>query len=251
MVPNTSPFRDAEPTVPIRPHRRRHSHLFSQGLLATVIVWLASEARALTNPLPPPRMESIEVSIERTSEPEVLHARFDGEFTYWVAYSDFPTTMAFPVPPQTEILGVWQFEAPLTWFPIPDRYTTILPEMPTIPMIQWQVLPVTPGYDVTFRVAYEHDLIRRSDECVYYYALGSGRYQIDHPLYDELLSIFDIRIPVGFDVRHVRLDNDPIPFSFTPPNLWIYFFSSEPVTRDLIVILAPIQSDLANLWVIR
>ena len=66
-----------------------------------------------------------------------LRASFSGEFTFDYIPDDV-NSMLFPVPPDANNMGVYMNNIPLGWEWSSELYPTILPEIPNIPMIEWQ-----------------------------------------------------------------------------------------------------------------
>jgi len=166
---------------------------------------------------------------------EGLGAVFTGEFTFTYIPEDV-NSMLFPVPPDASNVRVWQDNAELAWGWSGEKYPTILPEMPEIPMIHWRGPFPTDG--AVFRVDYEHDLIERMTEFVFFYAVGTGKY---FPTYDKTTTAnFDILLPADFRVAGVWLDDAPHEYELIGSHLMVTVESQfGPITNDLIVSLAP------------
>jgi hypothetical protein len=152
--------------------------------------------------------------------------------------------MLFPVPPDANNICVWQDDIELPWTWSGQMYPTILPEISTIPMIEW--FGPFPSSAV-FRVDYEHDLIKRPEEFIFFYAAGTGKY---FPTYEKTTTAyFDILLPEGFTVSGVWLDKIPHEYKVIGSHLFItvqsYF---GPIENDLIVSLVPTsrKTDLAD-----
>jgi hypothetical protein len=164
-----------------------------------------------------------------------LRATFTGDFTFTYIPEDV-TSMLFPVPPDACNIGAWQDGMELSWSWSNEEYPTILPEIPTIPMIEWQgPFPVS---GAVFRVDYEHSLIERPEEFIFFYALGTGKY---FPTYDKTTTAyFDILLPAGFCVAGVWLDETPHEYEVVDCHLMITVQSHfGPIVKDLIVSLVP------------
>ncbi|MHC4622457.1 MAG: hypothetical protein ACYS4W_00975, partial [Planctomycetota bacterium] len=163
---------------------------------ALILAVLVIPCQANPIPVPPPAhmpLEDMHVEIRPGSEG--LRATFTGDFTFTYITEDV-TSMLFPVPPDACNIGAWQDGVELSWSWSAEEYPTILPEMPTIPMIEWQ--GPFPLSGAVFRVDYEHSLIERPEEFIFFYALGTGKY---FPTYDKTTTAhFDILLPAGFCV---------------------------------------------------
>jgi len=171
-----------------------------------------------------------------------LHAVFTGDFTFEYIPEDV-NSMLFPVPPDANNIRAWQDAIGLAWAWSGELYPTILPEMPNMPMIEWQG-PFPLGGAV-FTVDYEHDLIKRPTEFIFFYALGTGKY---FPSYDKTTTAyFDILLPKCFEVAGVWLDESPHEYEIVDGHLMVTVESwFGPITNDLIVSLLPITIDLNN-----
>jgi len=167
------------------------------GLMATV----------LANPIPwppPASMPLEDMKIQIQAMEGGLHAQFSGDFTFDYIPNEV-YLMLFPVPPDATNIQVYQDEVEISWTWSSEKYTTILPEIPTIPMIDWEGPFPTAG--CIFTVEYEHKLIERPEEFIFFYALGTGKY---FQTYDKsTTAYFDIKFPSTYKVGGVWLDNDP------------------------------------------
>jgi len=213
----------------------REMNKITLTIVAITLIWPVT---AVANPIPIPRPASMpleEMDIQIFPSGGTLHADFDGDFTFDYIPEDV-TSMLFPVPPDAAGIGVWQAGVELPWDWSDQLYPTILPEIPLIPMIEWQ--GPFPIEGTVFTVQYNHDLIERPDEYIYFYALGTGKY---FPTYDKTTTAnFDIILPGGFDVGGVWLDYDAHAYEVVGSHLLItvesYF---GPITKDLIVSIVP------------
>lgn len=88
--------------------------------------------------------------------------------------------MLFPVPPDAQNIHVYQDKVELAWTWSSEEYPAALPEMPAMPMIEW--LGPFPQDGAVFRADYEHSMIERPEECVFFYAVGTGKY---FPTYEK------------------------------------------------------------------
>ena len=185
-------------------------------------------------PIPPPAQMPLEdMYVEIQPDGNGLHALFTGDFTFTYIPEDV-LSMLFPVPPDANNIRVWQDDVELPWSWSSDTYPTILPELPTIPMIEW--LGPFPTTGAVFRVDYEHDLIKRPEEFIFFYALGTGKY---FETYEKTTTAyFDILLPTGYIVNNVWLDDMPHAYQVDGYHLTMTVQSGfGPIINDLIVSL--------------
>jgi len=202
-------------------------------ILAFTCLFLAVPSLANPIPIPPPAsmpLEDMHIVIQPCGD--ALHATFTGDYTFVHILIDV-FSMLFPLPPDANNIRVWQDDIELPWSWSGERYPTILPEMPTILMIEW--LGPFPEFAV-FRVDYEHDLIKRPEEFIFFYAVGTGKY---FPTYEKTTTAyFDILLPAGFAVAGVWLDDTAHEYNVVDGHLYVtvqsYF---GPIVNDLIVSL--------------
>lgn len=198
----------------------------------------ANMGQAAGNIIPypwPASMPFEEMAIQIEEIGDVFRARFTGDFTFEFIPEDV-ASMMFPVPPGATITGVWMDGEELPWRWNSEIYPTVLPEMPGIPMIEWDG-PFPVGGAV-FTVAYDHELIQRENEWIYFYAVGTGKY---FPTYDTTTTAnFELLLPRGMGVGGVWLDEEPHEYERIE---WIdrIIVQSEhgPIRNDLIVSLVP------------
>jgi len=196
------------------------------------------------NPIPWPwstevgmLFENIYVQIEPDSNG--LHAVFTGDFTFTHLPSDV-NSILFPLPSDATNISVWQDNNEIAWELTNEQYPTILPEMPKIPIIKWYGPFPTDG--PVFRVEYEHSLIKRPEEFIFFYATGTGKYL---PNYGDItiarIARFEIVLPEDYTVKGVWLDEKPQQYGVIDSNLIeIYVDSlSGPIMDDLIISLVP------------
>ncbi len=207
--------------------------------LAILHITLIAAIIAPANPIPPQiasmPLENMRIQIKPSAEG--LAAAFTGEFTFTYIPEDV-NSMLFPLPPDANNILVAADNVELPWTWSSQEYPTVLPETPTIPMIEWQ--GPFPAGGAVFSVDYEHSLIKRPEqkEFIFFYALGTGKY---FPTYEKTTTAdFDILLPPGFDVAGVWLDDMPHEYELIGSHLMItvqsYF---GPITNDLIVSLVP------------
>lgn len=205
-----------------------------KSIVAFTCLVLAIPCQANPIPWPPPAsMPLEEMYVEIRPDGNDLHADFTGDFTFTYISNDV-NSMLFPVPPNANNIHVWQDNNELPWTWSSEEYPTILPEMPNIPMIEWQ--GPFPEDGAVFTVDYEHDLIERPTEFIFFYASGTGKY---FDSYDKTTTAyFDILLPVGFTVAGVWLDDVPHAYQVEGYHLTLtvqsYF---GPIIHDLIVSL--------------
>ena len=210
--------------------------------IITFVALFGLTSTTLANPIPwppPASMPLEEMKIQIQTMENGLHAQFSGDFTF-DHIPDEVNSMLFPVPPDATNIQVYQNAIELSWTWSSENYATILPEIPTIPMIEWEGPFSIEG--CIFTVKYEHKLIERPDEFVFFYALGTGRYS---QTYDKITTAyFDITLPSAYKVNGVWLDDSPHDYSiftlFNVTRLMINVQSSfGPIEKDLIVSLVP------------
>ncbi len=200
---------------------------------------LATAASVLANPIPiplPANMPLEEMRVVISAAPTgTLEADFSGDFTFTYIPQDV-NSMLFPVPPDANNIRVWQDKVELPWTWSNGLYPTVLPEWPMIPMFGW--LGPFPVNGAVFRVEYKHNLIKRPDEFIFFYALGTGKY---FPTYEKITTAyFDILLPKGFEVAGVWLDNAQHTYQIIGSHLFVTVQSSfGPIKNDLIVSLTP------------
>jgi len=206
----------------------------------TLFILFGLTTTVLTNPIPwplPASMPLEDMKIQIQAMEGGLHAQFSGDFTFDYIPNEV-YLMLFPVPPDATNIQVYQDEVEISWTWSSEKYTTILPEIPTIPMIDWEGPFPTEG--CIFTVKYEHKLIERPDEFIFFYALGTGKY---FQTYDKTTTAyFTITLPSTYKVNGVWLNDNPHDYSvftlFNVTQLTIIVESSfGPITKDLIVSL--------------
>ena len=211
-----------------------------RAMIINFVALFCLSATALANPIPwpPPAsmpLEDMKINIQ-TIEGS-LCAQFSGDFTFNYI-PDEVFLMMFPVPPDVTDIQVYQDDVERSWSWSSENYSTILPEMPSIPMIEWE--GPFPTERCVFTVEYEHGLIERPEEYIFFYALGTGKY---FQTYDKTTTAyFNIRFPSTYKVESVQLDNDPHDYQVLPmgniSQLKIVVQSEfGPITKDLLVSL--------------
>ncbi len=209
-----------------------------RSLIAVLGVVMLSQA-TLANPIPwppPASMPLAEMWIDIERAEITLYASCGSDFTFNYIATDV-ASMLFPVPVGASNVHVRQDGTALSWtWSSEEHYPTILPEMPTIPMIEW--LGPFPESGAVFTVEYEHELIERPDEFIFFYALGTGKY---FPTYEKTTTAyFDILLPDHFDVAGVWLDETAHEYEVVAGHLMVTVESQfGPIVNDLIVSLVP------------
>ena len=215
-------------------------------VLTIAIVILCSIAQANPIPWPLPASMPLEDMYAFLDEIDTggLRETFYGDY-YFSYIPDDLYMMKYPVPPETDGIIVamgklpdgWQFDPaslpfihemsihkdPLHWYYIRELYPTVLPEWPGIPMIAWRGWcegDATPTEDLPcfpkqalFSVKYQHDLLQRGRDYIYFYALGTGKYYETYQ--KQAISFLDISMPVQYNMHRLFLDKTPHPFAVT------------------------------------
>ena len=173
------------------------------NILATLAAIFVFASSVLANPIPwppPAKMPLEEMNVQILTAENSLHARFSGDFTFEYI-PDKVNSMLFPVPPGSADIRVYQDSLELSWNWSSERYRTILAEMPSIPMIEWN--GPFPIEGCVFTVEYNHELIERPEEFIFFYAVGTGKY---FPSYDKTTTAyFDIQFPSAYMFLIVRI----------------------------------------------
>lgn len=210
-------------------------------VLFGVVGMLGVAQTLMANPIPwpPPAsmpLEEMWVDIQETGG--VPRASFVGDFTFDHIPSDVEC-MWFPVPVGAANVQVRQDGAPLGWTWSGEQYPTVLPEAPWLPMVEWS--GPFPEQGAVFRVEYEHDLIQRPGEDVFFYALGTGKF---FPTYEKVTTAkFEISLPPDVTPGGLWLDEiliDPSRYELVDSQLSMTLTSGfGPFTKDVIISLVP------------
>jgi hypothetical protein len=194
-------------------------------ILSTIV-----EANPIPIPIPASMpLEEMWINIEQTGVG--FHAAFTGNFTFDYIPATV-TNMWFPVPIGSSNIQVRQDGINLPWIWSTNHYPTLLPEEPSLPMIEWSGPFPTAG--AVFSVDYEHDLIERPTEFVFFYALGTGKY---FPTYDKVTTAnFHVSLSPGISPSSIWLDTtllDPSQYTVIDSNLELSLNSNfGPFTKD-------------------
>lgn len=144
------------------------------------------------------------------------------------------TSILFPVPAGSRNIAVFEItdtgDIPVEWQWNADpwnNYTTILPEEPNLPVIEW-FGPWTSYAPFGYRVTYEHDLIDRPDEKVFLYASGVSKLSGTTQFFNV---DFNVTLPVGYAVEP-RLDYDTIAHNI---NRYAMTFSINPAAQNFYI----------------
>ncbi|MGA1825970.1 MAG: hypothetical protein ACMUIP_15040 [bacterium] len=203
--------------------------------IVCVAIIIITAALVNANPIPYPLpanmpLEDMYSVIEETDRGG-LKETFFGD--YYFSY--IPTDvylMKYPVPPKSEDISVamgrlpedWWFSAdifpfihqirvhmdPMKWYDIRELYPTVLPEWPGIPMVAWNgPFP----QKALLSVKYQHDLLKRRNNFIYFYALGTGKYFQTYQ--KEALAFLDITMPPKYNMHRLFLDWTSLPFAET------------------------------------
>ncbi len=201
-------------------------------LLISVI---ALGARADANPIPWPRPASMPLEdmysyLDETDQGG-LRETFTGNYYFDYVPEDV-FMMKYPVPPESDSISVaegklpedWHFSPgifpllhemqipmnPVDWYYIRELYPTVLPEWPGIPMIAWNGPFPEKCF---FNVKYRHELLKRGNDYIYFYALGTGKYYETYT--KEAIAYLDISMPKHYTMHHLFLDHTPHAFAVT------------------------------------
>lgn len=187
------------------------------------------------NPIPLPVPASMPLEEMKITIGEDRQVKFTGDFTFDFIPTDV-TKMQFPLPPQNpDIVEVFQNSMPLPWELSSDTYPTVLPEYPFLSMFEWS--GPFPEDGAVFTVNYEHELFQRSQDWIFFYSLGTGKY---FPTYDKITTAqFEIYLPSNLILKKILLDDmpvDPNLYSLNGSILEMTLTSQfGPFTKDLII----------------
>ena len=246
---------------------------FTPFLIFILALGVLSAASA--NPIPPPSsanmpVEDMYAELVPAAAGTGMEETFYGYY-YFDKIAETVAMMEYPLPPDNRGFSIvmgklpadWQFSDSifpslhetlppmysLPWSVLRKLYPTVVPEWPWIPVNGWW----RPEYNsfppkALFAVKYQHDLLRRGRDFVYFYALGSGKDQDDvahgtvYPI--GLTSFLDIRMPANLNVVKMSLDYTMQPFAVTQEKgkTVVSFYGKSLVgsfKNDLIAIIRP------------
>lgn len=179
-------------------------------------------------------MPSVEINVEIKRGDKMPHAFYSGEFTFEHIPPSLKKMMVL-VQPDANNIGIWMNDSQLEWQLSDELFPTSLPEIPEMPLIEWYgPFPESGGI---VKVDYDHDLIERQGEFIYFYPfnLYSGTR-------DSIMNASaTIQLPTRFEVAGVWLDNVPYEYSVTNHKLQITTQAEygSNVTKELLVSLVP------------
>jgi len=187
------------------------------------------------NPIPYPVPASMPLEDMYSYLTETDEGGFEGRFSgnyYFTFIPDAVAQMKYPLPPASIEASVamgqlpesWIFSEaaipyihelsivsePLPWFYIDETYPTVLPLWPELPMIAWYG-PFPQRARLT--VEYSHSLPRRRNRYLFFYALGTGKYDLTYQ--KQAFAFLDISMPEHFRMERLYLDKTPYPFAVT------------------------------------
>ena len=208
--------------------------LWKRCIVCLAIVLISGVAAANPIPSPLPANMPLEDMYSTLDEIDVggLRETFRGDYYFSYIPDDPAMMMKYPVPPQTDAISVavgklpddWQFtpsifpyihemqlpKDPVPWNWIFETYPTVVPEWPGIPMIAWNgPFPNKALYSVK----YQHNLLQRGRDYIYFYALGTGKYYETYQ--KQAISFLDISMPVQYNMLRLFLDRTPHAFATT------------------------------------
>ena len=141
-------------------------------------------------------------------------------------------------------------------------YPTILPELPSIPIMAWKrPFPVFEYGGVfrwaNFRITFKHELIKRGDEFIFFYPLGVWKLLPTDPDESRVIQIY-IGIPANYEIRGTWLDDEVCSYQEYSERNTIRFrltteedrpdeFSLVSLRKDLIVSIRK-KSNAVSVW---
>jgi len=203
-----------------------------RNLIAALAIILAMNALAAAIPPPLVEMPFEQVDIKIQPYNGVLRATFSGDYTFTYIVS-FLEKIEFPVPPDANNISGWMNGTPLSHQWSSRTIPSILPEFPVIPVLGW--LGPFPHSGGILKVQYEHGLIKRLGEFIYFspFILDRGT---------ATTVTVKIQIPAGFAVAGVWLRNIPQEYSVNGRQLEMSFQThTAPIygPAELLVSLVP------------
>ena len=182
------------------------------------------------------------VSVTVTEDGNDLKADVSASFMFPGAIFIIPNNYTeFPVPPDACNIQV-EDANPVSWVWSTNTYQTLyLPEQPTWPMIKWD-LPYFPGpefpYTISYDIGYEHKLVKRTGEFVFFYANESFEWQ-NYGYIGGMFSdnSFSVALPLGYSVNGVWTRQIPLSYSVSPGN--VLTFSTSGLGNRIRVSIRP------------
>lgn len=174
-----------------------------KNLSGTLAIILAIASFALANPIPQPpdvNMPFEHISVDIQPDGEQLRAVFSGKFTFdWI--SESVEKMQFPVLPDTNNIGVWMNDTPVSWQWSDKLYEHGIWEIPEMPLFEWyEPFPESGG---TLRIEYDHALLEWPGEFVYFYPF---HFRSKSGIGGVITTVeVEIQLPSDFTLRHVGL----------------------------------------------
>ena len=230
--------------------------------LASILIVLHISTLVHGNPIPAPNaIEEIHADIYEVEGK--LYDHFSAEYFCSFSSPEEVNEILYPIIDGVTSLtlqgstgseyGVHNWED-VTWEWSESDYPTVLPEYPTIPIMRWPwPFPVIERnenwMETLFKVSFDHELIKRDDEFIFFYPMGVWKILENIPNeYREI--ILQIAIPDDYMVRNAWLDNDTCNYSmwgngcllvfYVPDNLNPYSsLSLENLNKDIIVSIGP------------
>jgi hypothetical protein len=190
--------------------------MVTRVLLAASVLGLMVSFYASANPIAMPNGSYIDEDLHIRILPDgnSLKATVTSEFTlYPQTYA--VATILFPVPRDTRNVSVFLVEGlvqtPLAWHWSTDpwNYTTIVPEEPNLPIIQWDGNWAV-NTTTHFKVTYQHDLIDRPDEKVFFYASGVSKLSGTTQFFNV---DFDVNLPPCYSVSSLSQNTTTWPYT--------------------------------------
>ena len=164
-----------------------------------------------------------------TENGQDLQADVSGSFMFPGIVFSLPDNLPdnfteLPVPPDANNIEITE-SGSVSWTWSANEYETLyLPEEPNWPMVQWNLVRFPgPTYPITitYCVDYEHTLIKRTGEFIFFYANESFEFwsKIDYP--NGLFSAIDFTIsfPEGYSIKGVWSRDIPLTFQVSDNEL--------------------------------
>jgi hypothetical protein len=179
-----------------------------------------------------------EVQVTITENGQDLQAVVSGMFMFSGAIFVIPNSHTdFPVPPDANNIEIWESDS-VPWIWSGNNYETLfLPEQPLWPMIRWDLPYFTGPYfpiTISYLVDYDHTLIKRAGEFIWFYANESSETPGYGPMHGMFSAEdFTVNFPQGYVIKGVWSGNIPLPFQVIGNELT---FSVGSFTTDRITV---------------